>query len=159
MASRVPNGFTLIELLVVVGIVMLIAGGAVANFNRYYEDQKVRQAAATLKNTLRFAQQQAISGNKPANGCTNLLGFRVLVGETAYTIQAYCGEGAAGERSTVSLPAGVSFSPVPSSPITFRALDGSVDNPATLTLVGQSLGARMTVTAGGTIIDEGTFQP
>lgn len=152
MASRAPNGFTLIELLVSVVIIMIVAGGVIVNYNNYNDAQKTRQAALTIKNNLRFAQSRAYNGEKPANGCTQLLGYRVTFATSSYTVQAQCSEGLAGEQQSISLVSGVSFSPVPSD-ILFRVLSRGIDADTTVKVTGANRSYQFQVTRSGDMSD------
>lgn len=148
MASKVPNGFTLIELLVSVVIIMVVAGGVIVNYNNYNDAQKARSAVLTVKNNLRFAQARATSGEKPAIGCTELLGYRVTFGASSYTVQAQCSEGLAGEQQSVSLGTGASFSPVPGD-ILFRVLSRGIDADTTVKVTGAQRSYQFQVTRSG----------
>lgn len=158
MASKAPNGFiqhqkhgagfTLIELLVSVAIIMVITGGVIVNYNTYNDAQKTRQAALTVKNNLRFAQSRSYNGEKPASGCTVLLGYQVNFAATAYTVQANCTEGLAGAAQSYTLETGITFSPVPST-ITFRVLSRGIDTDTTIKAVGSSKSYQFQVARSG----------
>lgn len=150
------KGFTLIELIVTVGVVLLIAGGVVANYNNYTDNQRVRQAALTLKNDLRFVQARAFSAEKPTGGCSELVGYVISFTNTNYSIQSQCIEGPVGSIATVNLPTGITFFPIPSS-LTFRVLTRGIanDNPVTITLVGRMKQYRLQINPKGDINDLG----
>lgn len=158
MALKAPNGFTqpqrrgagftLIELLVSAAIIIVVTGGVIVNYNTYNDAQKVRQAALTVRNNLRFAQSRAYNGEKPASGCTELLGYRLTFTATSYTTQAQCAEGLAGEEKPVTLESGLSFSPVPSD-ILFRILTRGVDSDVTITVTGANRSYQFGVTRSG----------
>lgn len=118
-------GFTLIELLVVVSILGIIFGIGVSQYTQFNRRQIVEQAALTLKNNLRLAQNKAMSGEKPS-GCLVLNGYQVSFlsgGENpdTYQIQAICEDVEAGDPLSFELPKVVKFSPLP-SPIIFKPL-------------------------------------
>ncbi|MDP1722705.1 MAG: type II secretion system protein [Candidatus Gottesmanbacteria bacterium] len=148
MAQKAPNGFTLIELLVSVAIVMLITGGVIVNYNTYNDAQKTRSAVLTVKNNLRLAQSRAYNGDKPGNGCTQLLGYRVSFTSNTYAIQAQCSDGPAGSAQTYTLESGNTFSPVPADML-FRVLTQGADSDVTVTIVGASQTLRFTVMKSG----------
>lgn len=148
MASKAPNGFTLIELLVSVAIVIVVTGGVIVNYNTYNDAQKARQAGLTVKNNLRFAQSRAYNGEKPASGCTQLLGYRVAFTATSYTIQAQCTEGVTGSQQSMILDSGLSFSPVPPD-ILFRVLTRGLDSDVTVKVTGSNRSYQFGVARSG----------
>ena len=154
MALKAPNGFTLIELLVSVAILMVVTGGVIVNYNRYNDTQKVHQAASTVKNNLRLAQSRATNGDKPAGGCTSLVGYEVRFGATSYTAQARCDpEGLiVGSDQTYRLETGLSFSipPSPSTPIVFGVLSRGIDTDVTIAVTGAVAGSSQSYQFGVT---------
>lgn len=150
------RGYTLIELLVVIGVMFLLSGSLIANYNAFNDNQRLKQAALTLKNTLRGAQSRALAGQKPTSGCTELVGYEISFTETSYSLQARCSDGLAGEASAVTLPTGVTFSPVPSS-ILFVVLTGRTDKTGDVSLVLLGLAKRYTLLlhSNGDIEDSG----
>ncbi len=150
------KGFTLIELIIAVSIALLLAGFVLVNYNTYADTQKLKQAALTLKNNLRFAHSRATSGKKPANGCTELVGFRATFTGSSYSIQAVCTEGLAGDATVTVLPAGVTFSPTPSN-ITFGVLTQGLlgGDGITITLTGSSKIYAIAVSVNGDMNDLG----
>ncbi len=145
-----PKGFTIIELLMMMGIILLLGGGVVAAFNNFNENQRVKQAALSLKSNLRLAQNKAISGEKPAVGCTTLVGYSVSFTATSYTTQAQCNSGPAGSSSVTNLPSGVSFVPVPSM-LTFSVITGRIASNTTITLSGLNKTYSLTVAGSGNV--------
>lgn len=152
MVSKALNGFTLIELLVSIAIIMVITGGVMVNYNTYNDAQKVRQAALTVRNNLRYAQSRAYNGEKPSLGCTILAGYLVIFTVNSYSTQAACSEGVTGEAQTVVLETGVSFSPVPSD-ILFRVLTRGIDSDMTVKVTGSSRSYQFQVTRSGDMSD------
>lgn len=148
MVSKAPDGFTLIELLVSAIIIMVVAGGVIVNYNNYNDAQKTRQATLTVKNNLRFAQSRATSGEKPATGCTVLLGYRVTFATNSLTMQAECSEGLVGDQQTVALESGLSFSPVPAD-VLFGVLSRGIDTDVTIKVTGRSRTYQFQVTRSG----------
>ena len=63
------KGFTLVELIVAICIAMIVTGLILVNYNTYNDKQRVKQAAYTLKNDLRYIETKASSGEKPQSGC------------------------------------------------------------------------------------------
>ncbi len=162
MASRVLNGFiqpqpggagfTLIELLVSVAIIMVVTGGVMVNYNTYSDAQKIRQAALTVKNNLRYAQSRATNGEKPTSGCTVLTGYRVTFAANSYAIQAQCTEGLVGSQQSVMLERGLSFSPIPSG-VLFRVLTRGTDTDVTIKITGSNRSYQFSVTRSGDMSD------
>lgn len=146
-------GFTIIELLVAMSITLLLAGGVVAAFNNFNDNQRVQQGAITLKSNLRFAQNKAISGEKPT-GCGTLTGYTVTFAATSYAMQAVCDGVPTGGIVTFSLPAGIAFSPTPSA-ISFTVLNGRAGGSSTITLSGLYKSFTVQVAADGTISTSG----
>ena len=143
------KGFTIIELLVMMGIILLLGGGVVAAFNNFNENQRVKQAALAVKSNLRFAQNKALSGEKPS-GCGTLVGYTVTFAATSYVIQAQCDSGLVGASISTSFPSGVSFVPVPSS-LTFAVLTGRIAGSTSITLSGLNKTYSLTVSGSGNV--------
>lgn len=156
------KGFTLIELIVALGLFMLAIGGVLANYNGFHARQKVKQAALTFKEHLRFAQSQAISGKKPTedlvtcSGTNTLDGHRVaFTNDRTYVIVAVCSDNESTDVQPYTLPAGITVSP--ETDITFRSLSGKLYIPAdiTYTLTGENASYNITVSSSGDITDSG----
>lgn len=162
MASKTPKaclparqGFTLIELLIAMSISMLVGGLLLANYTRYNKNQQLKQAALTLKNNLRLAQNKASAGQKPTGICSELIGYQItFTDNTTYQTQALCTEGATGESVTVTLPTGITFLVVP-SPITFGVLARGVSSDVTFTLTNGSKNYVIMLSRSGDINDNG----
>lgn len=126
------NGFSLIELLIVISLFGLAASLITAAYLTFERSQKVKNAALTLKNDIRLAQNKAHTGDKgPDSRCgkseTEPLSTSsqvVLVGwymtfsradgsNMSYTIKANCiynGDQTYYTDKTVTLPDGVTIS-------------------------------------------------
>lgn len=167
MASKVlKQGFTLIEIVVSVGIVLLLLAGVVANYNNYNDTQKLKQAALTVKNDFRFLQSKGLAGEKPTDPsgvqtpdqfCVQLVGYQVTFLVSGYRYQAQCSPAQPNAQiTTVSLPAGVTFTVYP-SPFTFRVLTRgtSLSGISTIRLSGSSHTYILTVSSSGDISDGG----
>ncbi|MBI3577581.1 prepilin-type N-terminal cleavage/methylation domain-containing protein [Candidatus Gottesmanbacteria bacterium] len=150
MASKTPKGFTLLELLIAIAIALILASGIFAAYEKFNRRERVRQAAATLKNNLRFAQSKAINGQKPESGCTQLAGYTVTFAQSSYTIAAQCTQGTAGSITSVTLPISVVFLSSP-PPITFAVLNGTLLADATLTVTDGSNSLTVVVKRSGDI--------
>ena len=128
------KGFTLIELLVVITLFGIISSLIVASYLTFDNNQKIRSAAQTLKNDLRFAQNKALAGDKGVSNvsggdCDNtslcypnfitpnnyyLVGWYVIFDTTQTSTYTYAGvcKSASGAESTfnsktVNFPPGV----------------------------------------------------
>jgi len=130
---RKTNGFTLIEIIVTVTIIMLLSGFAVVRYTEYNNRQRVKQSALDLKSNLRFAQQKAVSGQKPVTSvavpqpCTTLEGYEVRFTETSYTVGPTCTEGTSySEDITIPLPVGITIAEPTPDPIVFYPLNRGV---------------------------------
>jgi Tfp pilus assembly protein FimT len=151
------KGFTLIEVVVSVGVALAIMGTIIVNYNGYNDRQTLKQAALTLKNNLRFTQTKALSGEKPTANCTELTGWTMAFTASTYTLQAACTpEGLQGSATSVTLPDGVRFNPVP-SPVTFKVLSRgtTVTTTTSLILSGFSRTYTLEVSPGGDISEIG----
>lgn len=151
------KGFTLVELLVVVSVLMVILGFGVARYTAFNRRERVKQAAFTLKATLRFAQTKAISAEKPSSGCTTYLGMRVSFTATSYSTQHECSpEGLTGPVTSVAIPTTITFLPVPASFI-FLTRTNTVDiaDTVTLTLTNGTETYQLSVTPSGSVNDLG----
>lgn len=151
------TGFTLVEIIVSISIAMIIMGSVIVNYNEYNNRQTLKQAALTLKNNLRFAQSKAQSGEKPESNCTELTGWTVTFVGSGYAYQAQCiPQGLHANSTSVTLPSGVIFSPVPAA-FTFNVLSRgtSLANTRALMLAGFNKTYRLEVSPGGDISDEG----
>src|SRR3989338_10011742 len=60
----IKKGFTFIELLVVITIFGLTASLVTASYLTFERNQRLKNAALTLKNELRLIQNRALSGDK-----------------------------------------------------------------------------------------------
>lgn len=144
------HGYTFIELLVSVAIVIVVTGGVIVNYNTYNDSQKARQSALTVKNNLRLAQSRATNGDKPASGCTSLVGYEVRFAASAYTVQARCDpEGLVeGSDQVYPLESGITFSPIPST-VVFKVLSRGIDTDTTIIVAGQNRSYQFGVTRSG----------
>jgi prepilin-type N-terminal cleavage/methylation domain-containing protein len=144
------SGFTLIEIIVSVTILLVLSGLFIANYNGFNNSQTVRQASLDLISNLQAARTSAAAGVKPS-GCDTLVGYIVnFPTGTTYTAQALCLVGAVGEKNTYSLPAGVTFSPIP-DPITFYALNGGASADQTISLIGNGVTMDVSVFTSGVV--------
>jgi prepilin-type N-terminal cleavage/methylation domain-containing protein len=166
--TLVHHGFTLLELLVVITIMGVLLTGSIAGYGRFNTENRLKQAALTLKNNLRFAQTLASSGKKPedtgAETCGKLLGYVVTFPAppankpTTYTIGPLCDSGAlfAAETKTFSLPVDITIVSSPAS-LTFYVLTRGTDSVGSTPIVLQGTGNTytLTITGSGDIIDKG----
>lgn len=151
------RGFTLIEILVTLIITMLIFVGTVAGYSRFTDLAKMKQVAATLKNDMRVAQNDALSGIKPLNvSCGSLDGYVFSFTANSYSYQAQCDGAPAGRETKVVLPTPVTFSPIPSA-VLFDVLTHGVNVNAdtTITLTNGNRNYALKLTPLGDIVDLG----
>ncbi len=152
--------YTLIEILVSLTIIGLIFGIGYVNFRDFARRQALAGTARTIKGALRLAQEQALSGKKPADvrcdSPNTLIGYYFnLVSASNYRLVAQCSGGDVITKD-VTLAADITLSSS-QNPITFKILGEGTNvpqaTPATITLtqVGTSNTATITVTAGGEI--------
>lgn len=158
---RYPNGiragFTLVELLIAISILMTLLGAGLASFNSFNRRERLKQAALTLKSTLRLAQIKSISVEKPASGCTDFVGMRMRFTLNSYTMVHECSpEGVVGSGDTVTFSAGITFSPIPSD-FTFMTRTNTInsDAEADITVINGSESYHLTVSPNGSVNDEG----
>jgi len=151
------RGFTLIEVVVSIGIALALVGSVIVNYNGYNDAQTLKQAALTLKNNVRFAQSKSLTGDKPASGCTQLLGFQLSFVASGYSIQATCDpEGVAGDATTVTFPSSLTFNPVPSAIIFYAVGRGTnLDTSVSLTISGFNRVYTLQVSPSGDVSDLG----
>jgi len=151
------RGYTLIELIVTMGIILVVIGLIVVNYNNFNDNQRVRQAASDVKSNLRYAQTKALSAEKPGVGCTRLIGYEVSFAATSYQIQPRCTEGLAGSPVTVSLLPGLTVTAAPAVPLTFLVLSRGIDisSSVTITIFGVNRSYQLRVSPSGDINDLG----
>lgn len=148
------RGFTLIEIILAISISSILLWQGLVRYNEFNRRQQVEQAAQDFVSVLRNAQNRAITGDKPASGCSKLEGFQVspTLSSNTYYVAAVCDGGALVERRTESLRSKfVKFSA--GSTITFSSLYGT-SNGASFTIshiVAGVAPATITVSEGGSI--------
>lgn len=163
------TGFTLIELLVVISIILVVFSFGIASFNQFNKRERIRQAALTLKSSLRFAQSKAMSAEKPESNtacspatapcCTTYYGVQVSFSASGYSIRHTCTpEGPVGPTTTVTFPTGTTFVTVPTTftYLTTNTLDQAADQ--TITLTNGVATYVIEVLRNGTINDKGLSQ-
>ncbi len=156
--SRTQVGFTLLEVLVAMTTIVVIIGLASASYSKFNRKETIKQVALTLKANLRAIQFKAINGQKPVNVmCTQLDGYTISFTASSYTYSATCMPLAGSAPSTsVALPRGVSFSPVPSA-ILYKVLGKGTDKASTVDIT-MRLGTEtyiVQVKPNGEIVDAG----
>jgi prepilin-type N-terminal cleavage/methylation domain-containing protein len=154
--NRSVYGFSLIELLVVVAIMAVILGSSIAGYNQFNETQKLKQAALTLKNNLRYAQEKALSSSKPEGitDCGTFVGYRMTVtgaGALSYSMNAVCNNGSeiTGPTGIYNLPQNVSFGN--SAQILFQPLTKGVSGATGVVLKLDSASVMVNVAPNGEI--------
>lgn len=159
MPSRVRSkeklGFSLIELMIVVSLFGVAASLVTASYLNFEKNQRVKNAASTLKNELRLIQNKAATGDKgprgtvcnPSGGTTTLGGWYLKIqsgaSQTSYSIGGVCIAPVSFletsfERRTITLPRDlivnkITYTPVSDPPgqtlpmvIFFRPLSSQV---------------------------------
>src|SRR3990167_7502376 len=76
---RRKAGFTLIELLIVITLFAITSSLITASYITFEKNQRIRNAAQTLKNDLRFTQNKSLAGDKgvsnvSSSDCTDTSG-------------------------------------------------------------------------------------
>lgn len=151
------KGFTLIELLIVILILVTIMGLGMASFNSFNRRERLKQAGLTFRSNLRFSQTKAISAQKPTSNCTTYVGMRISFTQTSYSSQHECDpEGLTGPVELVTLPAGITFLPIPAD-FTFltRTNTASIPTDVTITLTNVDQNYSLTISPSGNIRDLG----
>ena len=121
-SSNKKKGYTLIEILVSLTIIGAIFGFGYASFRDFSRRQAVADAAKLIQGDLRFAQENAMAGQKPA-GCNTTLdsySFNRL-SSTRYTIDANCGAATVTVKD-VNVSFGITLSTPSPNPIKFNVL-------------------------------------
>jgi len=154
MVPVIPkSGFTLVEILIATTVIMGLTGLVIANFGTFSNNQKMKQAGKTLKNDLRFVQSRAQSALKPS-GCNRLVSYQVAFTQTTYQYQPICDTGLSGTATTITVPSGIVFSPIPTT-ITFKVLSGVPDRTLQITMSGAGRTYNIRVEQNGDINDMG----
>jgi prepilin-type N-terminal cleavage/methylation domain-containing protein len=158
--SLFSNGYTFIEILVALTLVALVFGIGYVNFRDFSRRQALVGVARSIMGDLRLAQEQALSGKKPASlvcNPPNLLdgyNFRVVSAQN-YVLEASCTGGTVQTKS-VTIPSDISMSTPSPNPILFKVLGKGTnitDPSATLILTQAqtSYTRTITITLGGEI--------
>jgi prepilin-type N-terminal cleavage/methylation domain-containing protein len=147
------SGFTLIEIIVSVTLLLLLSGLFIANYTEFRNSQTVKQSASDLISNLQAVRTMASAGVKPS-GCDTLVGYAVEFTADAYTASAVCQDGDEYPPVTYTLPANVTFSPIPDA-ITFYALNrgASADQTITITRAGTTMKMKVSVFTSGVVSD------
>jgi len=156
------RGYTLIEILVGMSIFALVFLLGFASYREFARRQALAGVARSMRGDIRFAQELALAGKKPASGCGVLRGYYFVSSPpSTYEISAYCDTGVVLEKR-VDLVLGITLSGMapdltPSNTILFKALGAGTNIPAgsstIITLSQTDIGntAIVTVTTGGEI--------
>jgi prepilin-type N-terminal cleavage/methylation domain-containing protein len=155
------SGYTLIEILIALTIVGLIFGIGYVNFRDFSRRQALAGTVRKIKGDLRVAQENATSGQKPADpncvGPTNPLldgyNFTVPSEPHTYVIQAVCSGGTV-DVKTIQVSSDIDIS-MSQNPILFKILGQGTNivtlASITLTQTGTNSPAVITVSSGGEI--------
>lgn len=125
------SGFTLLEMLVAITTIVLVMGFASVSYGKFNRKQTLKQASLTLKTYLRSIQFRAINGQKPLGvSCDQLDGYTITFASASYAYTASCTPVQSDAPiETITLPSGVTFSPVPST-ILYKVLGLGTDKTA-----------------------------
>lgn len=156
--STERSGFTLIELIAAVTIVSVVLAIGIASYSAFHARQKVRQAALTLKNNLRLAQNYSSSGVLPSVCTAELNRYQVRFTnnptEGQYDIYFICnastGTPVTGIVLSEKLPAGTMFIP-PLTDLDFDVLNKQLSAPVTISITKGSNTETLTVNINGDI--------
>ncbi|KKS95518.1 MAG: protein of unknown function with transmembrane region [Microgenomates group bacterium GW2011_GWC1_43_13] len=155
------KGYTLIEILVSLSVIGIIFSFGYASFRDFSRRQAIADTAKMIQGDLRFAQQNAIAGQKPEGcGASNTLesySFNIIraAAPSEYSVEANCG-GTPISVKDVSIP-GISLSIPSPNPLKFKVLGQGTnigDADWILTVSREVTGDRsttVTVTSGGEI--------
>lgn len=135
------KGFTLIEILVAITVIGILSGVGIASYQNYNRRQILSQTAQDLANTLRFAQDKALSGEKDCasaycgggdGACDgindkNLRGWYVVISQNQYEIYGYCGDIKFSSKTTDLSARKITLSPFPNE-FLFKPLGSGVSN-------------------------------
>jgi len=158
------KGFTLIELLVISSIVGLLLTVGVANYNNFNRKRILKEAALNLETNLRYAQEKALSGEKPSI-CTKaeaLDGWKLkFTSDQTYEILPLCaGVEENGAKKSYQFNSSVSKTSGPDS-FLFKVLAQGVDysgNDEDAIMLSAFSGKwkyKIKITKSGEISDEG----
>ncbi len=150
------NGFTLIELLISVVILGIMATAGFAGYRRFAQKEAVASAVNRVMSDMRYAQELAVSGTKPASmACdtpNSLTGVRFsVISAQSYEVSVVCSGGEVSMR-VGQLEGGVDIL-ASDNVITFKPLGRGTDVIGS-TVVGVcegSFGAGVFVSAAGEI--------
>lgn len=159
---RSPQGFTLVELLITAAVLMVVSSISFPNLVRFYEDQKLRQAAIEMQSHLLRGRTLA---QRLQSNCT----LAISNGAGGATVQVSGGGAcAATNLSALNLSAqvgvrGLCISNVDGGPascstpagITFLPLGVLMGNPQTLYLSGTGTGTQYCLNLSLTLIRVG----
>ncbi len=149
------SGFSFLELLIVMVTMSLLFSIGFANYRDYQQRQALINATRIVKGDLRFAQEQALAGIKPA-GCGTLNGYKLQDSDAKdYSIIANCDANVDYVVKSLSLSdksPTISFVPTFSN-VFFNVLGRGVKIPLTITLQDTKtlLTQQINITRGGEI--------
>jgi len=150
------SGYTLIEILVSLTIIGIVFGFGYASYRDFSRRQALKDAAKIVQGDLRFAQENAIAGQKPAGCSTTLVGYNFNVYSTsAYRIEADCGSTTITVKD-VTVPSDITLVIPSLNPLLFKVLGqgtniGSSNWELLLNQTGTLNQAKVIVTSGGEI--------
>ena len=109
-------GYTLVEILIVTVIIGLFTSAGIIGYRSYSRRQALTSATRSLVADIRLAQEYALSGKRPASGCTNLdlIGYQFKINTLAtatYVISAACTGPVYTVIKTVPFPSDITYTP------------------------------------------------
>lgn len=150
------KSFTLIELIIIVGIVAVLSGIYLANYNNFSEEKKLDEGVKKLIDVLHLARTKSLAADlSPLITCTNFSGYRVEFLLSSYDLFFCCNSSCTGggriKIQSYGLPSSVSFFPLPVT-TSFKPLSGETSQ-ATITLKNTNINQcyQVTVQASGLV--------
>lgn len=136
------KGFTIVELVISIMIMGIIFSLGFANYRDFQRRQQLESAVRLVKGDLRYAQELAIAGRKPAepagNPCetTSLEGYLFdRLTNTTYQVVARCGGGDVVVKGPQQLPVNIQIGGFGGgNEVLFRVLGRGVDRSGTTTI-------------------------
>lgn len=163
MEQTARSGFTIIELLVAVSIITILSGALIPGFTNYSKNQNLRQAQEQVKNDLRTAQANALTGT---NASPTLKHWGIRFTQNSGTYEYFtsenttdCGNGLYyANKTTQPLAAGIVVRS-PSGCVYFSFANGDASADSSITLgypsPDNTVCRLVTIDSGGLVLTGG----